>query len=784
MFKKIFMFILLNSVLIAANEQQQKLIIFYTNDLHGGITEQEADFLNPDFPPILGGGAAAANLIFQARKQAEINGNIVLVLDAGDIFQGTPVGTKTEGQAIIEYMNDVKYDAVSAGNHDFDLGKETFINLTKSANFPILSANIIDKNTNEVFSYIKPYTIIEKEGLKLGIFGLSTEATEQMSFPDHIAGLDFASELPAAKKAVKELREKGVDLVIALVHTGLPYDTEEGFAELKELKQQNVQKQSYLNAMELANAVEGIDILFGGHIHKGYQQPWEDPENHTLCFQNYGNGGNLGMVTINIDRATKSISGYDLPGRDGGLLLLTNDEFAYDKDIYNSIKEKQEKVEQGYDDVNGTTYYALTRSSQGDSPMSNLICDAMVEATESDFSFTNFGGIRAEIKSGAITPRNVFKVLPFGNSIVVFQMKGSFLKKLVEEKLAASNRGMATGGGKIQYDKSKPENEIITSFIIQGQPLDPEKTYRVATTDYLAEGNSGFALLAEIDETKIARTGIILRVAVTEYIRKHSPLKIKTEIRSIKSEGQSSYFKNSNYNDFESNPRYYASLNSDLLLANRFSKSNILIPKLMNDFPVQTGDKPVEPSFNPEIGSAGIDLTLSTTNESPMNNFVCDVMRIAANSEFAFLNFGDICCEIPQGPIRHLDMFRILPFNRTLVVLEIQGSDLKSVVEKTISGFRPGMAISGGKVEYDPARENNNKLTYFEVAGNPIYPNRIYRVVTTDYLVNGKAGFEILKQFENLNIIPTGTIVRDVVEQFIKDNSPISPNADGRWIKK
>ena len=217
MLKRIIFLCLIHSALLALDKQEQNLIIFYTNDLHGGITEQEADFLNPDFPPILGGGAAAANIIFQARKQAEKTGDIVLVLDAGDIFQGTPVGTKTEGQAIIEYMNDVEYDAVSAGNHDFDLGKETFINLTKSAKFPILSANLIDKSTNQVFSYVKPYTIIEKNGLKIGIFGLTTEATEQMSFPDHIAGLDFSAEVPAAQKAVNELKEKGVDLVVALV---------------------------------------------------------------------------------------------------------------------------------------------------------------------------------------------------------------------------------------------------------------------------------------------------------------------------------------------------------------------------------------------------------------------------------------------------------------------------------------------------------------------------------------------------------------------------------------
>ena len=159
-------------------------------------------------------------------------------------------------------------------------------------------------------------------------------------------------------------------------------------------------------------------------------------------------------------------------------------------------------------------------------------------------------------------------------------------------------------------------------------------------------------------------------------------------------------------------------------------------------------------------------------------------MRIAVNADFAFMNFGELSTEIPAGTIKHLDMFRLLPFERKIVVIEIEGADLKKLVEQTISGFRRGMAISGGKVEYDPKRENHNRLTYFEVADNPNYPAKVYRVATTDYLIQGNAGFGLLQQFENINIIPTETLLREVVEQFIKDNSPIDTKTDGRWLIK
>jgi len=534
MFKRLFVSLLVIASLVTARDNPtKKIYLFYTNDIHGGIAAKEATFLNPNFPPMLGGGASAAAVINKYRAIAEQNGDIFLLVDGGDIFQGTPLGTRSEGQAIIDYMNAVGYDAAAAGNHDFDLGKEAFVDMVKTANFPLLSANIFDENTGEVWEHVKPWIMLERGGLKIGLFGLSTEATENMSFAEHIRGLDFKSEKPAAEKAIKELRDAGADLVIGVTHLGLPYDTEEGYQELLEADRQNVQKDSYLNAMELAHYVPGIDILMGGHIHRGYPEPWVDPINHTLCFQEYGNGGNLGMAIIEVDMATKTIADYTLPGRGDGLLLLTEDQFWPDPDVRKMIEAYQAKVEKGFDEVIGLTETALTRG-QGESPMNNLICDAIVEAADADFSFSNFGGIRSDLQIGPLTPRDVFTVLPFGNSIVVIKMKGSFLRDLFESKLEGNRSGLAIGGGKIVFDTERPDGEKITEFMVGGEALDPDKEYFVAMSDYLAEGNSGLSMLESVPEQNIARTGILLRDAVTEYIRKHTPLNIKSDGRWVR----------------------------------------------------------------------------------------------------------------------------------------------------------------------------------------------------------------------------------------------------------
>jgi 5'-nucleotidase/UDP-sugar diphosphatase len=237
------------------------------------------------------------------------------------------------------------------------------------------------------------------------------------------------------------------------------------------------------------------------------------------------------MVSIIIDKATKTIAGYELPLRNSGLLLLSEDEFWPDMKIYDEIKRKQEKVEKGYDEIIGKTETNLTRSSNGEAPLNNLICDAMVNAAQADFSFTNFGGIRANIKSGPITPRDLFKVLPFGNSLVVMRMSGEFLKKVIESKLSGNSHGLAIGGGQIEFDPERPDGNKIISFKIGEFPLYPKKIYRVVTTDYLAEGNSGMDLLLQVDDANIARPGILMREAVSQYIQENTPLNIKMDGR-------------------------------------------------------------------------------------------------------------------------------------------------------------------------------------------------------------------------------------------------------------
>ena len=191
--------------------------------------------------------------------------------------------------------------------------------------------------------------------------------------------------------------------------------------------------------------------------------------------------------------------------------------------------------------------------------------------------------------------------------------------------------------------------------------------------------------------------------------------------------------------------------------------------------------------WNEVIGSSEIDITRSQEGESLMGNFIADAMLEHTKSDFAFISFGEIYGDIFKGEITRLDLFRLIPFNRTLVVLEISGDTLKQVIEKSLGGINSGLAISGGKVEYNPHRPAQNRLTFVEVGEYPLYPRKIYRVVTIDYLANGFAGYNILKEIKPESKFMTGTVLREILSDNIKQNSPLNQqkvSIDNRWMIK
>ena len=536
--KKIILLTALGLILaVGLLAEDLRLDIVFSNDVHGGIDRSEATFMNPDFPPQLGGGASAATLIKHIRSLAGTQRDMLL-LDAGDFFQGRPVGTVTKGRAVIEYMNAIGYDAMTIGNHEFDIMDDELIETLEFANFPILSCNIIDRRTNDLPWYVVPYRIINRLGLRIGIIGYTTTDTEKMSFPDHIKNIDFVDEKEAVTKYVDIVRNQEMaDIVIVLGHAGLPYDIEETYLTRYDSQGNPLQDERYAawgwDAQEIAREVPGIDLFIGGHMHRGIPKPWIDPYTHTMVIQGYAYGSNLGWMTLTVDPETKSVSGYELPAlREGLMVTLFEDQFIPDPEISATIEAEVAKAEEGMDEIIGTAGVHLSRTNvDAQSLMGNTITDAMRNEVNADFAFLNLGGVRADIKNGPVTYRDIFQVMPFDNMVVSFRCTGEFLRRIIETRVEGGRHGLVVSGANVVYSKKRPNFDRVTSLSIGGAPWDPDKIYTCTTTAFLLQGNAGLTLLTQVPPEDIINHQINLRDAIVNYFRQHSPIRTKIDDR-------------------------------------------------------------------------------------------------------------------------------------------------------------------------------------------------------------------------------------------------------------
>lgn len=524
LFTALFAFIIVQEGFLNAQrypaETYEKITIIFTNDIHGGIDRTEARFMNPEFPPLIGGGAAVVHYLKEVRKEAEKENTSVLFLDAGDFFSGRPIGTRTKGEAVIDFMNMAGYTALTVGNHDFDLGLDVLKARAAQANFPFLAANIIEDSTGNIPDYLEPYIMVDVHGIKIAILGLATSITPDLSFPEHVAGLTFLPEIETAQKWIPRLKEMGANLIIVETHSWTPYDRDEAYEQLlKDMKNQVIKpNKKGPNSLEIAAMVPGIDIMFSGHVHRGFYEPYVDPVNHTLIFQNYANGTNVGHVNIYVHKETKELVAYDFAVDNNALITILEDEFWLDAKADSMISAAKAKAEEGFHDVLAVLPRPLRRSSEGQSILGNMVCDAMTTITGADVAFTNFGGIRADLNAGPLTPADLFNVLPFGNLITIFQVPGSFIKDLIEDHVSGDSRGMLVSGITVTVDRKKPNGERVTIHSIQGEPFDPNKIYKLAVSDYLAAGNSGYGRLTKIPEANRINTGIMIRQALQDYI--------------------------------------------------------------------------------------------------------------------------------------------------------------------------------------------------------------------------------------------------------------------------
>ncbi len=462
---------------------KEKVTILYTNDLQGRILPYETRWVEGEEKPLVGGSAALATCLKGMRYD--------LLLDAGDFFQGTPEGDFTGGESIIEIMNELDYDALTLGNHEYDQGNENVKRLAKMARFPFLSANIIDEKTGKRVKYAEPYIIKEIEGIRFGIFGLTTST----SFCE---GLRFGEVIPVAEECLKELEGKA-DIIIGLTHLGF---------DEKEEKE--------VTDYQLAESVPGIDIIFGGHYEKELHPPVISPKYKTIICQTKGNGAYLGQLDLVIDKKKKRIIKHE-----GKIITLWVNEYPPDEGVASLVERYASKVRKVMDEVIGEAEEAITHDVEGreESALGNWQADLMRNFAGTDIALQNSFGIRGDILKGKITKRDIYTISPFGNTLVTMELAGKEIRRIMEESVGEAGI-LQVSGMKVIYNKEKPKGERILEIEIKGKPLKPKKTYSLVTNSFLAENIESFKKGRNIRDSRVK-----LRDWEEEYIRSHSPIK-------------------------------------------------------------------------------------------------------------------------------------------------------------------------------------------------------------------------------------------------------------------
>jgi len=506
------------------------LNILHTNDIHGGIVPRRATFLNPDFPPWIGGGAWIYAYVEEVRASCVEEGEYCLLVDAGDIYQGTPTGNYDTGRLIMEWMNLAGYDLMTLGNHDFDDGVTNALNLCRQAEFPVVCANFVSTSTGGIPSPIEPYVVMDFGGIDVAFIGLVTPDTYGLVDKEVLEGYLFTDEVEATEYYVEQAESEGADVIILISHLGQPPDPSKYLERIYEAWEagEEYTKDFSMNNTELSTLVHGIDVIISGHTHIGFAEPWVNPINHTVIVQGYANGTGIGHLRLALDGETGILLGYDLPFGEEYISLL-HDQFWSDPVMEEIIEGYRDVAEEGMDNVIGEALQEIPRGS-AEHPLGRLIADAMLEVTDADVALMNRGGIRAPIPRGPVTPRIVYEAIPFEEDLFIFMLTGAELVEVLETGMQGRRRDMEIAGLTAMRNQASEDGNRIENMLIDGVPLDEEHVYRFVTTGYLAQGNVGYDLMREFES---ASAGVTLFDAVIEYIGMNSPLQPDNQIRIV-----------------------------------------------------------------------------------------------------------------------------------------------------------------------------------------------------------------------------------------------------------
>jgi 2',3'-cyclic-nucleotide 2'-phosphodiesterase (5'-nucleotidase family) len=493
----------------SAFAEPQKFVIFHSSDIHGALASRPARW-HPKTPQRRVGGFAALASLVKLEKQP------YLLLDSGDIFQGTPEGNLTKGRAIIEAMNAVGYHAMAVGNHEYDYGEDNLIALSRLAKFPMLGANIRRKKDLRQVKYAGARRLMTVGKLRVGIIGIATRHTKTSTLPKNVAHLVFEDEVATARRHAEWLRKKGADVIVVLSHCGLAPSVARKRLDPRDLSLTDSDKK-YVGDLAIARGAP-VDIVLGGHMHTGLTAPWRDPKSGVVIVQSYEGLASVTRLEVVVDKNAQP------PVRVVGRLIdLWVDELGEDPKVLALVKRYQNSVSQRLSQKVGTLKTSMLRAGHPlDNPLGSWMADVMRIYSAADIAVQNTFGIRDDLLKGDITLRDIYRVMPFENTVVVVTLTGLQLKKLIRDNLREFRSGLQISGLEVHMKATSDGKRLEDIELIhKGEPIVSDKHYRVATNNFLAQGGTGGAVMKD---APMRDTGRKIRSVLVEAVKQHTPI--------------------------------------------------------------------------------------------------------------------------------------------------------------------------------------------------------------------------------------------------------------------
>ncbi len=495
-----------------ASAKQVPIVILHTTDLHAHILPST----NYEGEKNLGGVARCSHAITEERKK---NANILLV-DAGDIYQGSAVGYYTQGSIMTRVLSLLKYDVWTLGNHEFDWGIHTVSERVNETKTSVLGANLLylplpDSNHTAVtaFAQIKPFIIREISGVKIGIVGLTTPGIPSWSRPQLVPGLHVHDSVQTLKKVIPQLKHEKCDIIILVTHQGYREQGDDHASQITAITQQFPE----------------IDVIIGGHTHR------EIPAkmlNGILYTQAGYWGGALGKVELLYDQTNHRLASKHSE------LLKMDESVPMDESLLKELKVNLDSTEVRLSEKVGEaadSILAITGPKK-ETPVFNLLCASISEALANrgekiDGVVHGILNDRAGFKKGPIYLRDVFEIVPYENTIGTVSLSRDQLLEILEENAGTYQTHSFRGlwGMTLKLSPSAPAGKRVLFLGDQNSlSLDATKKFRIAFNSYdLASGGRRWNRLREIVDlpnSQLKEYDFQTRDAVVEYIKKHSPL--------------------------------------------------------------------------------------------------------------------------------------------------------------------------------------------------------------------------------------------------------------------